>query len=62
MAALSAADEIAVERFIRGEIRYTDIVRLVADTLERAPEIPCDSLEAVMEADRIARTLAGSWS
>lgn len=60
-AVLSAADEIAVSRFLDGDIRYTDIVKLVADTVERAPEIPCDSIEAVLEADRIARELAGAW-
>jgi len=60
-AVLSAADEIAVSRFLDGDIRYTDIVKLVADTVERAPEIPCDSVEAVLEADRIARNLAGAW-
>ena len=49
-AVLSAADEIAVSRFLDGDIRYTDIVKLVADTVERAPEISCDSIEAVLEA------------
>ena len=60
-AVLSAADEIAVDRFLSGSIRYTDIVRLVADTVERAPEIACESVDAVLEADRIARELALSW-
>ncbi|MBR6588158.1 MAG: 1-deoxy-D-xylulose-5-phosphate reductoisomerase [Kiritimatiellae bacterium] len=60
-AVLSAADEIAVSRFLDGDIRYTDIVKLVADTVERAPEIPCDSVEAVLEADRTARELALAW-
>jgi 1-deoxy-D-xylulose-5-phosphate reductoisomerase len=60
-AVLSAADEIAVSRFLDGDIRYTDIVKLVADTVERAPEISCDSIEAVLEADRIARELARAW-
>ena len=60
-AVLSAADEIAVSRFLAGDIRYTDIVRLVADTVERASEIPCDSVDAVLEADSIARRLARDW-
>ena len=60
-AALSAADEIAVARFLSGEIRHTDIVRLVADAVAQAPEIACDSLEAVLEADRVARAFAGAW-
>jgi 1-deoxy-D-xylulose-5-phosphate reductoisomerase len=60
-AVLNAADEIAVDRFLSGEISYTDIVKLVSDTVDRAPEIPCDSIEAVVEADRVARSLACSW-
>ena len=60
-AVLSAADEIAVSRFLCGDIRYTDFVRLAADTVERAPEIRCDSVAAVLEADRIARELAKDW-
>lgn len=60
-AVLSAADEIAVSRFLDGDIRYTDMVKLVADTVECAPEIPCDSVEAVLEADGIARNLARNW-
>ena len=62
MAALSAADEVAVERFLVGEIRYTDIVRLVADAVERMPARPCDSVSAVLDADREARALARAWS
>ena len=60
-AVLGAADEIAVSRFLAGDIRYTDIVGLVADTVERAPDIPCDSVSAVIEADRIGRELAKRW-
>ena len=60
-AVLGAADEIAVSRFLAGDIRYTDMVGLVADTVERAPEIPCDSVSAVIEADRIGRELAKRW-
>ena len=61
-AVLGAADEIAVSRFLAGDIHYTDIVGLVADTVERAPEIPCDSVAAVLEADRVARSLALAWT
>lgn len=60
-AALSAADEVAVERFLRGQIRYTDIVKLVADVTERAPDIPCDGVESVFAADSAARALAAEW-
>lgn len=60
-AVLSAADEIAVNRFLAGDIGYTDIVRLISDAIEKVPEIACDSVEAVFEADDLARRFAESW-
>ena len=60
-AALSAADEIAVDRFLRGEIRYTDIPRLVADTVAAAPELVCDSLDNILSTDAFARDFAARW-
>ena len=49
-AVLAAADEWAVQAFLDGRIKYTDIAATVADCLEHAPDIPCDSLAAVWEA------------
>ena len=49
-AVLAAADELAVAKFLAGEIRYTDIPAFVEKCLEKAPKIACDSLEAVFEA------------
>ena len=60
-AALSAADEIAVARFLAGEIRYTDISRLVAAVVDAAPSLPCDSLENILAADAAGRKLAQEW-
>ena len=60
-AALNAANEVAVDRFLKGSLRFTDIVRLCADVLERhpfdsRPELP--TLEAV---DLWARKEAVCW-
>ncbi len=60
-AALSAADEIAVERFRAGEIRYTDIPRLVAATVDAAPLLACDSLDNILSTDTFARAFAARW-
>ena len=49
-AVLAAADELAVQAFLDGKMKYTDIAATVADCLEHAPEIPCDSLNAVWAA------------
>ena len=51
-AVLAAADEWAVDAFVRGEIRYTDIARTVERALHAAPRIEMTSLEAVFEANK----------
>ena len=51
-AVLAAADEWAVDAFLKGRIVYTDIARLVEESLEKAPRFACDSLAAVDEAVR----------
>lgn len=50
-AVLAAADEWAVAAFLKGRIGYTDIAAKIADALENAPGMKCDSIEAVMEAN-----------
>ncbi|MGY8527426.1 1-deoxy-D-xylulose-5-phosphate reductoisomerase [Paracidovorax citrulli] len=59
-AALNAANEVAVERFLQGAIRFTDIAQLVARVLEKTQPQAADSLDAVLEADRQARALAAT--
>ncbi len=58
-AALSAADDVAVAAFIAGEISFTDIPAIVAETLERydgPSELTFDALKEVdVAAHRIAR-------
>jgi len=50
-AVLAAADEWAVDAFIRGKIRYTEIASTVERCLEKMPRMACDSLAAVHEAN-----------
>ncbi|MBL8901152.1 MAG: 1-deoxy-D-xylulose-5-phosphate reductoisomerase [Planctomycetes bacterium] len=57
-AALNAADEIAVQRFLAGEISFTDIQRVNERVFERAPRIVAPDLEELVEADRWARAEA----
>src|SRR5262252_761676 len=56
--ALNAADEVAVESFLQGEIRFDQIPQLIenvlAATSSRAPE----SIQKVLEADAEARRVA----
>ena len=49
-AVLAAADEWAVDAFLNGKIKYTDIAKTVEECLGNTPDIPCDSLDAVWAA------------
>ena len=60
-AALNAADEVAVTRFLHGEISFGDIPRLLASVLERHAPVDDGRLEGILEADAAARRLAGGW-
>ena len=57
-AVLNAANEIAVEAFLSGRLRFTAIAAVIEDTLARAGHGAADSLEQVMEADARARGAA----
>src|SRR5690606_7574736 len=55
---LNAANEIAVLRFLKNEIGFLDIARIVGQTLEATPQAQLETIEAVLECDRIAREYA----
>ncbi len=52
---LSSADEIAVELFLSGRIKFTDIARLVEQALQQHKPIAQPTLEDIMAADTWAR-------
>ncbi len=54
-AVLNAANEVAVEAFLAGRVRFLDIGALVERALASVPGEPADSLEAVERADAAAR-------
>jgi 1-deoxy-D-xylulose-5-phosphate reductoisomerase len=58
---LNAANEIAVDAFLKRQIGFLDIPRVVETTLAESPEAnaPCDTLDGVLAADARARALAG---
>jgi 1-deoxy-D-xylulose-5-phosphate reductoisomerase len=67
-AVLNAANEIAVESFLGGALRFTQIPLLIENVRMHTRLSPIDSLEAVLEADRQARARArqlleasGAW-
>lgn len=54
-AAVNGANEEAVGAFLRGVIPFMKIPELCARAMERQPDRPADSVEAVLEADMAAR-------
>lgn len=60
-AALSAADEVAVEMFLGGAIGFTDIPAVVEWTLSRHEPAATPALDDILEADEWARRTARSW-
>ena len=55
---LNAANEVAVDEFCAGKIRFTDIVPIVVETIERMPFADISGIQEVLEADGKARVLA----
>jgi 1-deoxy-D-xylulose-5-phosphate reductoisomerase len=55
---LNAANEIAVQSFLKGGIGFLDIARVVEQTLALAPQRALASLDDVFDVDRTARELA----
>ena len=56
--ALNAADEVAVAAFLEGKIRFTDIPRIIEDTVSASNSGKLESIAKVLEADREARRYA----
>ena len=56
--ALNAANEVAVEAFLDGRIRFDQIPLLVSRVLEHSHPQPVNSLDDVMEIDTLARRQA----
>lgn len=55
---LNAADEVAVESFLRGEITFPGIAEVVEETLERVSTNTASSIADVLEKDRESRRAA----
>ncbi len=57
-AAMAAADEIAVERFLAGEVGFLDIAGIVESVLAKHDSVVDPDLETVLAADSSARRMA----
>ena len=54
----AAADEVAVEAFVKGAVRFGDIERIIVETLSAVPSGPCASVDDALAADAAAREAA----
>ncbi len=57
-AVLNAANEVAVERFLAGEIPFTGIFQVVSGVMDRHDVVQRPDLAAIIAADRWARAVA----
>ncbi|NLZ63048.1 MAG: 1-deoxy-D-xylulose-5-phosphate reductoisomerase [Lentisphaerae bacterium] len=60
-AVFNAANEVAVERFLAGTLRFDAISLLVAAALKQVPASCADTLEDILQADAKARSFARQW-
>ncbi len=59
--AFCAANDVAVERFLNGEIRFADILRTVEHAMKRVGATPLHSYADVMESAQAAKSLAAEY-
>jgi 1-deoxy-D-xylulose-5-phosphate reductoisomerase len=59
-ATMNAANEIAVEAFLNGGIRFTDIADIIRSTMDVHTTKEIETVEDALEADRWAREKAES--
>lgn len=60
-AVLNAANEVAVEAFLSGQVGFREIDRIIGKVMESLPAPSVSSIEALMEQDATARKLATSY-
>ena len=58
---VNAANEIAVSAFLNGKIGFTDIYKINAQTLEAATYTNVQSLDEILECDKLARISASEF-
>jgi 1-deoxy-D-xylulose-5-phosphate reductoisomerase len=57
-AVLNAANEVAVDAFLSGRLRFTEIAGVISRALDSCAVTPADDLDGVLDADARARSTA----
>ncbi|TEU01448.1 MAG: 1-deoxy-D-xylulose-5-phosphate reductoisomerase [Dehalococcoidia bacterium] len=60
-AVLCAADEVAIQHFLAGHLRFTDIARVIEDALATHASTADPALDDILAADASARAWAEDW-
>jgi 1-deoxy-D-xylulose-5-phosphate reductoisomerase len=60
-AVLNAANEVAVESFLKSRMPFTAIPEMIGDVMQRVGRKDIASLGDVLAADAIAREAAHEW-
>ena len=60
-AILNAANEVAVAEFLENKLEFTEIARLVEDTMTALPGGAANELDVILQADQEAREYAYRW-
>jgi 1-deoxy-D-xylulose-5-phosphate reductoisomerase len=58
LSVLNAANEVAVDAFLKGMIRFTEISIVIRETMEGHEVLPDTDLAVILEADKWARKKA----
>jgi 1-deoxy-D-xylulose-5-phosphate reductoisomerase len=61
-ATLNAANEVAVEAFLKRKIKYLNIPVVIHKTIDKVKNRPITSIKSVLEADLAAREVARSYT
>ena len=57
-AILNAANEVAVEAFLQGQLAFTDIAQVIETCMQSISVVEADSIETILNADSNAREVA----
>jgi 1-deoxy-D-xylulose-5-phosphate reductoisomerase len=55
-AVINAANEMAVQFFLEGKIRYDQIEDIIKESMDAHQKVPCDGLEIIEQTDAMIRT------
>jgi 1-deoxy-D-xylulose-5-phosphate reductoisomerase len=57
----NATNEVAVDAFLGGAIRFSQIMHLISDCLNQMVSLPISCIDDVLEIDRMSRRIANEW-